>query len=165
MASPYKREYFASAPRHALIFHFEAGDKTGAYSGLLKFSDAHNASTIAEGQQADLHRKTGERSDLRNPDHGPQHRRRRQLRKQLRFGWTRLRITKADSLTIVVVAGTNYAPDRRNKWRGDDPHPRISKDLDDILEFASYDKVRKEHTGRLQNSLLSRVAEPRHDRR
>jgi alpha-L-fucosidase 2 len=141
----YKREYFASAPRHALVFHFEAGDnKTGTCSGLLKFADAHNATTIAEGQKiisiGKLENGLMYETQIMVLNTGGEVK-----AEATSVRLDALRITRADSLTIVVVSGTNYAPDQSLKWRGPNPHARITKDLDDLLAFASYDKVRKEH--------------------
>ena len=140
----YKSEYFASSPKRALIFHFES-DKSAAFSGLLKFTDAHSAVSLAEGYKITAAGKLDNGllyetqivvlhngGDVKPEATG------------LRID--ALRITKADSLTILVLAGTNYAPDRSHKWRGDPPHAQIAKDLAEIIAVADYTKLRKEHT-------------------
>jgi alpha-L-fucosidase 2 len=123
----YRREYFASAPQHALIFHCEA-DKRGAYSGQLKFSDAHGAiSTIHDNTL--VARGTLDNGLVYETDivvlPGPT------------FG-------RADSLTVLVLAGTNYLPDRSHHWRGEDPHIRIAKDLEALLG-TPYREMRQKH--------------------
>ena len=139
----YKREYFASYPKHALIFHFQA-DKPGAISGLLKFTDAHNAQPIADGRTITAAGKLDNGMlyetgilVLNNGGHV--------VPEATAARKDALRISQANSLTIVVVAGTNYAPDRSTQWRGENPHARLSKDLADIVETQEYDKIRYEH--------------------
>src|SRR5262249_15841593 len=139
----YKREYFASFPKHALIFHFEA-NKPGAYSGVLKFSDAHGAINTIEGN------KLIARGKLQN---GLQYETQIVL---LATGGIvtpassgvrvdALKVDKADSFTIMVFAGTNYAPDRSLKWRGPDPHDQITRNISTAIAVADYQALRKEH--------------------
>jgi alpha-L-fucosidase 2 len=140
----YKREYFASFPKRALIFHFEA-NKPGAYSGVIRFADGHGAVSSAEGNKITIKGKldngliyetqvailatggrvfpfaTGIRVDA-------------------------LRVEMVDSFTVVVVAGTNYAPDRSLKWRGAEPHDQLNANLATVAATADYQALRKEHT-------------------
>jgi alpha-L-fucosidase 2 len=139
----YRREYLASYPKHALLFHFES-DKPGTISGLLKFTDAHTAASVAEGRTITATGKLENgliyETQIMVLNNGG-----RVVPEATGIRKDALRISQADSLTIVVVAGTNYAPDRSLKWRGDHPHARISKDLADIVATASYEKIRREH--------------------
>ena len=119
----YRREYLASAPQQVLVLSYTAG-KPGAYSGTLKLKDAHAARTLAAGS---LLTAGG------------------QLANGLRYETAvqvinsggrvtasadgALHIEKADALTILVAAGTNYVPDRARRWRGEGPHERIVEQL------------------------------------
>ena len=47
----FRREYLASAPQQVLVLRYTA-DKSGAYNGTLKLSDAHAARTTAAGNHA-----------------------------------------------------------------------------------------------------------------
>jgi alpha-L-fucosidase 2 len=151
----YKSEYFASNPKHALVFHYEA-DKPGAYSGLIKFTDAHGAITTAEGDKITSKGKL---------DNGLIYETQIVV---LHSGGTvtpeaasgmrvdALRLDKLSSFTIVVLAGTTYSPDRSQKWRGEDPHFAIEKDLNEIVKVADYLGLRREHTVNYR-SLFYRV--------
>jgi len=102
----YRREYLASAPQQVLILRYTA-DKSGAYNGTLKLSDAHAAPARAAGNLLSAGGKlanglqyetvvqlvnTGDR--ITASEDGLLH------------------IENADSLTILVAAGTNYVADR-----------------------------------------------------
>ncbi len=67
-----------------------------------------------------------------------------------------LRISRADSLTILVDAGTNYLPDRAHAWRGDDPHARVSAQLR-AAAARSFDDLRGAHLNDYQR-LFRRVS-------
>jgi alpha-L-fucosidase 2 len=149
----YKREYFASAPQHVLVFHYQA-DKPGLYSGVLKFIDAHGAVTTVEGNKLVTAGKL---------DNGLLYETQVMVLQSggrvTAFGtgvrYDSLRIDRADSVTVLVLAGTNYAPDRSGKWRGEDPHVQLTRDLDSILNTSSYDKLRKNHLDDFKPLMLS----------
>jgi alpha-L-fucosidase 2 len=118
----YQREYLASAANQALIFRFTA-DKPGAYSGTLRLADAHSAPVQIAGN---VLTSTGKLAN------GLEYETQLQV---LNSGGTvtafrgNFLIDKADALTVIVVAGTNYAPDRARAWRADSPHARLSAQL------------------------------------
>ena len=117
----FRREYLASAPQQVLILRYTA-DKSGAYNGTLKLSDAHAARTTAAGNRWWAGGKLA---------NGLQY----ETVVQLVNSGGRitasedglLHIENADSLTILVAAGTNYLADRTRGWRGDPPHERIDR--------------------------------------
>ena len=118
----YHREYFASFPAQAMLFHFTAG-KAGAYSGALKFTDAHGApSAIAN----DVLTAAGQLENglLYQTSVQVLH-----AGGQVTAADGVFRIDKADSLTVLVSAGTNYLPDRARQWRGDPPGDRVARQL------------------------------------
>jgi alpha-L-fucosidase 2 len=138
----YKREYFASAPHHALVFHYAVTG--GKYGGVIRFADAHGATRTVEGSHklvisgkldnglayeteililSSDGKTTPESSGVRMDS---------------------IRIADATSITILVVAGTNYLPDRSRHWRGDPPHARLEQDLDKLLAVADYERVKSD---------------------
>ena len=144
------REYFSSAPRQVLVFHYTA-DRRGAYNGTLKFSDAHGARSLAEGNRMTASGKlanglqyetgieviaTGGRADA--SEGGSLH------------------IENADAVTILVAAGTDYVADRARGWRGEGPHARIDGQLR-AAAAVSYGELRAGHVVDYQR-LFRRVA-------
>jgi alpha-L-fucosidase 2 len=139
----YKREYFASAPQHALVFHYQA-DMPGAYSGLIKFTDAHGAMVAVDGNKlvssGALDNGLAYETQVVVLQSGG-----RQTPTGAGIRYDSLRVDHADSLTVLVLAGTDYVPDRSRKWRGEHPHAQISKDLNAIVGSSTYDQLRKNH--------------------
>jgi alpha-L-fucosidase 2 len=132
----YRREYFASAPHHALVFHYSAS-RPNACSGVIRFTDAHGAPTVVKNYSMNAAGKL---------DNGLAYE--TQIVVLTSGGKVQqeesnaVRVTDASSITILVLAGTNYAPDRARKWRGDLPHDRIMKNLAAIVELADYEKLK-----------------------
>jgi len=118
----YHREYFASFPAQAMVFHFSAGER-GAYSGTLKFADAHGApSTIASGVLTAAGKL----------DNGLLYETKMQVLHtggQVTDAEGVFHIEKADTLTVLVCAGTNYLPERAKQWRGGPPDERLARQL------------------------------------
>ncbi len=145
----YRREYFATAPRQVLVFRFTAG-KPGAYTGLLKLTDAHGAPSLAAGTFLSAAGKL---------ENGLEYETRIQVintgGRVIPAGGA-LRIEHADALTILVAAGTNYVPDRSRGWRGESPHGRISRQLA-AAAGMTYNALRAAHVADYQ-SLFRRVS-------
>jgi alpha-L-fucosidase 2 len=146
----YRREYLASFPNQVLVFHFTA-DTPGAYSGALKLTDAHGAPTTAEPQ--------GNLTAAGKLDNGLSYETQVLVLHQggtLRVDDAAIRIEKADALTIIVGAGTNYLPDRSKSWRTDLPHDRISRQLR-AASAKPFQDLRAAHVADYQ-SLFNRVS-------
>jgi alpha-L-fucosidase 2 len=133
----YRREYFASAPAQVLVLHFTC-DTPAKYDATLKLSDAHGAVTLVNGAVLAIAGKL---------ENGLEYETRAQV---IASGGTvsaldgTLRIQHADSFTILVAAGTSYAPDRSRKWRGENPHNRIAAQLQ-AAATASYSDLKAAH--------------------
>jgi len=122
----YHREYFASFPSQVLVFEFTA-DRPGAYSGTLKLTDAHKAPTTAAAAPPN-HSLTA----TGKLDNGLNYETQVWILNEggsVRAGDGAIRIEKADALTVIVGAGTDYLPDRAKSWRTDLPHDRITRQL------------------------------------
>ena len=146
----YEREYFASFPAQVMVFHFTA-DKPGAYSGILKFIDAHGAlSTIANSSVLTAAGKL---------DNGLLYETEMQLLHtggQVTHADGVFRIEKADSLIVLVSAGTNYLPNRAKGWRGDPPAERVARQLR-LAAAKPVNDLRAAHVSDFQN-LFNRVS-------
>jgi alpha-L-fucosidase 2 len=100
----FRREYLASAPQQALILRYTA-DKSGAYNGTLKLSDAHAARTTAAGNRLSAGGKLANGLQFETVV--------QLVSKGGRVTASTdglLHIENVDSLTILVAAGTNYGP-------------------------------------------------------
>jgi alpha-L-fucosidase 2 len=115
----YKREFFCSHPAGVLVARFSA-DKPGSYTGQIELRDSHGASTVV---------RTNRLTAAGALDNG------------LKYEWqilvlpeggsvesngTSLAFSRCDGLTLLIVAGTDYAMDYTNGYRGADPHPRLT---------------------------------------
>jgi alpha-L-fucosidase 2 len=133
----YHREYFASAPAQVLVLRFTC-DQPGKYSGIIKLADAHGGASSAENSTITVAGKL---------NNGLQYEARAQV---LLTGGTitvaggGLRIQRADVLTILVAAGTDYLSDWSRRWRGDHPHNRIAAQLRSAAA-SSYSELKTAH--------------------
>ncbi len=146
----YRREYLASAPQQALVFRYTAG-KPGAYSGTLKLNDAHAAKTLAAGSRL---------TASGHLDNGLQYETAVQVvnsgGRVTASADGALHIEKADALTILVAAGTNYIADRARSWRGEAPQERIEGQLRAAVAMP-YAGLRAAHVADYQR-LFRRVS-------
>ena len=66
-----------------------------------------------------------------------------------------IRVEHADSLTLILAAGTDFKQDRSSNWRGELPHEKICSRLDAAVA-KGYDSLRAEHIADYR-SLFDRV--------
>ncbi|MBZ5618579.1 MAG: glycoside hydrolase family 95 protein [Acidobacteriia bacterium] len=145
----YHREYFASFPSQVLVFHFTA-NKPGGYSGTLKLTDAHNATTAAVN---DTLTATGKL------DNGLAYETQVLVLHQggaVRAEGGAIQIEKADELTVIVGAGTDYVADRAKAWRTELPHERITRQLR-AAAAKPFQALRAAHVADYQ-ALFNRVS-------
>ena len=148
----YRREYFCSHPAQVMAAGFTA-DKPAAYTGSLELDDAHHAKITAVG---DTLTATG------TLDNGMKFE--WQLRVLHRGGSValatdgpapRVVFKDCDSLTLLAAAGTDYSFDHAANFRGEDPHPRVSAQLDAAAKLG-YPALKAAHIVDYQ-SLFNRV--------
>ncbi len=145
----YKREYFSGAKDQVMVMRIEA-DKKASCSGTVSMTDMHGADIKVIGNQFLV------KGAL---DNG------------LQYGAGILVLSeggvvkklnntivfeKADNVTILLAAGTNYLPDYSKGWRGENPNPLIEKQLKDASLF-SYNELLKRHVDDYQR-LFKRVS-------
>jgi alpha-L-fucosidase 2 len=133
----YQRDYFCSGPAQVMVLHY-AADRDGAYNGVIRMTNTHDAQVTADGNKIMFSGK---------------------LRNGLAFeaqllvlndGGTvsvednNIRVNGARNLTLLLAAGTSYVPDYQRGYLGDDPHDRLGKILDDA-SAKSFDQLETEH--------------------
>jgi alpha-L-fucosidase 2 len=146
---PFHREFFCSHPAGVLLARFTAGQR-GRYTGSIEMNDSHNAKTVVSG-----HRMTVSG----------------QLDNGLKYEWQMfllheggalaaqgagLQFKDCDSLTLLLAAGTDYAMNYGQHYRGQDPHARLTAQLDAAAQ-KSYRALKAEHVKDFQ-SLFHRLS-------
>lgn len=164
----YRREYFASHPARVMVFRFTA-DQPGAYSGSVSLTDMHKGTIVAENNRlASTGNLQGymynEGSALNESPPKPYsivlHYEAQVV--VLHEGGTleaadgRVAFKNADSLTILVSAGTDFVQDRRRNWRGGHPHAAVTARLDAAAK-RPYRRLLAEHVKDYQE-LFNRVS-------
>src|SRR5262245_10884302 len=118
----YHREYFASTPNQAILLRFTA-DQPGAYTGILRFADAHQAVSRITGNilaaSGSLANGLVYATQIQSLNTGG----------PVTTKSGQFRIDHADALTVIIAARTNYAPDRSKGWRTGAPHERLTAQL------------------------------------
>jgi alpha-L-fucosidase 2 len=145
----FAREAFASHPDQVLVFRYTAS-KPGALSGRIRLSSGQNAPTRAAAQglafagQMPNQLKHGAALRVRNTGG------------TVTVEGNELAFARCDDLTLLLGARTNYKPDYAAGWRGDDPLPRIERELAAATSLA-YADLRTRHSTDL-SALIARVA-------
>jgi len=145
----YQREYFCSAPGEVLVVRLNA-DKPGGYTGIIELIGANKEKTTG-GNDGLLFSGT-----LTN---GLQYETRLRV---LPAGGTvsvvegRIEFKGCDSLTILLVAGTDYVMDYSRRYRGEPPQSRLVRQLA-AAAAKGYETLKTEHIADFQ-SLFNRVS-------
>ncbi len=145
----FAREAFASRPHQVMVFRYTA-DKPGALSGRIGLQSGQKATTEAAPQR------------LSFAGQMPNTLRHAAVVRVLHTGGTvaaagdEIVFDRCDTLTLLLNARTDYKPDYSAGWRGENPLPRIEKELA-AAQTQSYDALRQAHIADL-SSLIDRVA-------
>jgi alpha-L-fucosidase 2 len=145
----YRREYFCSHPDDVLVVRLTA-DRPGSYTGSIELSDTHGTQTVAgKGRLAISGAlNNGLKYDaqlIAVPDGGT-----------LQTNGGTLEFKNCTGLTLIVAAGTDYAMDYAAKYRGEDPHARVTKQVEKAAA-KTYDDLKAAHEKDF-HSLFDRVA-------
>ncbi len=144
----YEREAFCSRPDGVVVLRFTAS-RPGRYSGTLRLTDAHRAAVQARGNTlmaaGQLDNGLAYESQVRLLCDGA----------EVQAADGRLAFSNADSLTILLVAGTNYVNHSDRGWRGTHPHERLVRTIEKAAGKA-YGEMRKAHIEDYQ-ALFNRV--------
>ena len=141
----FQREFVCGHPTEILAAQFSA-DKKAAYTGTIELADAHNAKISADGNRLTA---TG------TLDNG------------MKFEWqllvlheggsvglvpgiagqtngAQIAFSNCDSLTLLIAAGTDYVFDYAKKFHGEDPHARVTAQIDAAAK-KSFADLKAEH--------------------
>jgi len=149
----FQREFFCSHPAEALAAQFSA-DKKAAYTGSLELVDSHNAKIVVDGNRI---------TASGTLDNG------------MKFEWqllvlnqggsvsaetdtnsTRIEFKDCDSLTLLIAAGTDYVMDYAKNYHGENPHARVTAQIDAAAE-KNFAELETEHIKDYQ-ALFNRVS-------
>ncbi len=143
----YEREAFCSYFDQVMVIRCTA-DQLGQYSGNLRLTDAHGAVTVADGNALTvsgvLNNSLQYEAQIRVLCEGG----------DIKAETNQLTFERADSLVILLAAGTNYLNQSDHSWRGDPPHDRLMQVLDQAAA-RSYEDLRQRHIDDYQQ-LFSR---------
>lgn len=161
-----RREAFASYPAKVLVFRFTA-DKPGVLSGAVKLTDAHQGKIVAEnnrltssGSPRGYVYHGGSSSEKAGDSYGLCLQYEAQVALQTQGGTLatvgdRLVFTNADSLTLVLGAGTDFVQDGSKGWKGEPPHAKVTARVAAAMK-RPWDDLLAEHVSDYQ-SLFNRV--------
>ncbi|NWJ51428.1 MAG: glycoside hydrolase family 95 protein [Bacteroidetes bacterium] len=145
----FKREYFASYPDKVIVF-FISADKKNQISGKVKLADAHHALITTTAQKLIATGRLTENqmdyeSQIQVINNGG----------IVTTDTSGITVTNANTVTILLSAGTSFINDFRKDFKGDHPHQRLEK----ILSAASkktYEQLLKNHESDY-HALFNRV--------
>jgi len=145
----YQREYFCSYPAQVMVVRLTA-DKPGSYTGILELKDSRPNTTIADGNTLDfkgvLSNQLKYEAQISAVNEGG----------SLQAADGKISFQGCDSVTLIVAAGTDYAMDDTQGYRGQDPHDRVSQDVKAASGLA-YETLKAAHVQDFQ-SLFNRVS-------
>ncbi|WP_082018491.1 glycoside hydrolase family 95 protein [Pedobacter kyungheensis] len=138
----FKREYFCSFPDKVMALRFTASQKK-AYSAVISLKNAHQGTITANGNTIQFTGKlpngmTYQATALVKIENG-------KLETVKDGDNEKLKITATDGFTILFTAATNYLNKREQKWKGEEPAPKIERVLN-AVKAKSYDNLLKAHT-------------------
>jgi alpha-L-fucosidase 2 len=146
----YTREYFCSYPDQVMVVRLSA-DQPGQYTGTIRLNDAHGSQGVTEGSRLSF------RGALK--DNGLRYEAQMEV---LHTGGTlqsaapgKVCFQNADSLILILSAGTDYKADIATEWRGKDPHEKVTARVDQAAA-KEYATLKTRHTKDFQN-LFNRV--------
>jgi alpha-L-fucosidase 2 len=145
----YQREYFCSHPAGVMVARFTA-DKPGSYTGSIELKDSHNAQSVVSGNRITVAGTLDnglkyEWQFLVMADGG-----------SVRDNGTAIEFKDCDSLKLVIAAGTDYAMDFSKNYRGENPHARVTEQVE-TAAAKSYDALKAGHEKDFR-PLFDRVA-------
>lgn len=144
-----QREAFSSHPDQVLVYRFTA-DKPGGYTGTIRMTDVHNARISIAGNKitsvGTLTNGMDYEAQLWVLNEGG----------SVSVVSNTLVISKADSVMLLLAAGTSFANDPMKNWRGEHPHARVTQRLSAAAQ-KSFAQLRGAHVADYQN-LFHRVS-------
>ena len=144
----YEREAFASHPAEVMVFRF-ATSRAHGYQGTIAYADSRKASSTSEGDRitcaAVLPNGLRHETQIRIIPEGG----------SIEAKEGALVLKDCDAFTLIVGAGTDYAMDFEHGYRREDPHARLTRQVD-AAAAAGYDDLKKAAVADYQG-LFNRV--------
>jgi alpha-L-fucosidase 2 len=133
----YRREYFCSHADGVLVIRLTA-DRPGSYTGSLELKDSHDKATVAQKNRLTFAGALNngmkyEAQLIALADGGT-----------VQINGATLEFKNCNTLTLVVAAGTDYVMDPAKKYRGEDPHQRVTQ-LAKKAAAKKYDDLKARH--------------------
>lgn len=137
----FEREFFCSHPANVLVAQFKESGRAG-YSGSIEIADAHDgqirlagdrltvSGVLANGEKYEWQVLVQHQGGTFIPRSGTNN------------AW--LEFANCTGLTLLVAAGTDYAPDQARNYRSAPPHARVIAALD-AASRRSIEQLRAEH--------------------
>ena len=159
------REAFASYPAKVLVFRFTA-DKPGALTGAVSLTDMHAGKIVAKKNQLTSSGSLrgyiykGGSAQKNQPPYAIALQYEAQVA-VLNDGGTisaadgKISFRNANSITLLLAAGTDFVQDRSRGWRGKQPHKKVSARIT-AASARSWDDLLAEHL-RDYTNLFDRV--------
>ncbi|MHC4253738.1 MAG: glycoside hydrolase family 95 protein, partial [Planctomycetota bacterium] len=117
------REYFCSHPDQVMVLRLSA-DRRGSQTGKVSLADMHGAKVVAEGNRLTssgaLSNGLKYEAQVLVVNRGG----------TLEAGEGAIEFAGADSLIILLSAGTDYLADYSKGWRGEHPHGKVTGAVD-----------------------------------
>jgi alpha-L-fucosidase 2 len=148
-AIAFQREAFSSYPDRVLVYRFTA-DQPGAYTGTIRLADMHGAKVRAEGNRiistGTLTNGLEYEAQLWVLNDGG----------KISVRGNAIEIANADSVTLLLAAGTSFANDLLKNWRGENPHARVTQRLEAAAK-KTFAQLREAHVADYQK-IFARVS-------
>jgi alpha-L-fucosidase 2 len=133
----FSRVYFCSHPAGVIVIRLTA-DKPGRYSGSIALADSHRAPVVAAKNRL---------TDAGALNNGLKYEAQLVAVKDggtLQTNGAVLDFTNCNGLTLFIAAGTDYAMDYAAHYRGENPHARVTGQVD-AAAAKKYDALKAEH--------------------
>lgn len=133
----YKREYFTSAKDQVMVLQLSA-DQKGAISGALNLTDMHQGEISIADQAITVNGKLTNgliyKSKVLVLNDGG----------SIAMKDGKIGFEKANRITILMAAGTNYKPDFSQGWRGENPGEVVDQQINNTKKIT-YNQLIKRH--------------------
>ncbi len=157
----FKREYFASFPDQVMVFRLTA-DQNGMLSGKIALTDMHKGQVsvsgntmISKGSLAGYVYGKGSNAGKKDIQYDIALDYEAQVRVlneggSLSVSQGKILFDQADSLTLLLVADTNYLNRRDRGWKGEHPHRKLKQQLKSAAD-KSYGDLLAAHLADYRN--------------
>ena len=156
----FRREAFANFPAKVIVFRFTA-DKPGALTGAVSLTDMHAGKIVADKNRLTAsgslqgYTYKGGSAKKDQPEYAIALQYEAQVAVLHDGGTTsvdggKISFKNANSVTLLLAAGTDFVQDRKQGWRGALPHAAVTARLE-AAEKKDYTALLAEHLRDYQN--------------